>query len=136
MAPDDMLLHQLVDARRARPEVRDGLYARLVDLPAALSARSYAATWSGVVEVADQLCPWNEGRWRLDLGQNDASVQRTDDDPDIALDVAELGGAYLGGVRLAARAAAGLVTECSPGAVRGLSLAFEHELAPVCPFGF
>ncbi len=136
MAPDDMLLHQLVDARRARPELRDGMYLRLVDLPAAMSARSYAARWSGVVEVTDAYCPWNAGRWRLDLGPDDAAVQRTDDDADVALDVAELGGAFLGGVRLAPRAAAGLAQEITPGSVRSLSLALEHDLAPACPFGF
>src|SRR5204863_2332470 len=67
LAPDDLLLHQLVDARRARPELRDGMYLRLGDLPAALSARRYATRWSGVVEVSDATCPWNAGRWRLDL---------------------------------------------------------------------
>jgi predicted acetyltransferase len=136
MAPDDLLLNQLVDARRARPELRDGMYLRLVDLPAALSARSYAAPWSGVVQVSDAWCPWNAGRWRLSLGPDDASAQRTDDEPDIELDVAELGGAYLGGVGLAARMAAGFVHERTSGAVGGLSTALRHELAPVCPFGF
>ena len=136
LAPDDLLLHQLVDPRRARPEVRDGMYIRLVDLPAALSARSYAAAWSGVVEVSDGLCPWNAGRWRLDVGPDEASVQRTDDDADLELDVTELGGAYLGGVSLAARAAAGFVRERTAHAVRGLSTAMQRVFAPLCPFGF
>jgi predicted acetyltransferase len=136
VAPDDLLLHQLVDPRRSRPELRDGMYLRLVDLPAALSARSYAAPWSGVVEVTDALCPWNAGRWRLDIGGDEAAVQRTDDEPDLAVDVAELGGAYLGGVALSARAAAGFVDERTAGAARALSAALRHELAPVTPFGF
>jgi predicted acetyltransferase len=136
VAPDDLLLHQLVDPRRARPELRDGMYLRLVDLPAALSARTYAASWSGVVDVADALCPWNAGRWHLELGPDEADVRRTDGDPDLELDVTELGGAYLGGVSLAGRAAAGLVRERTPGSVRALSTALRHELAPVTPFGF
>jgi predicted acetyltransferase len=136
VAPDDLLLHQLVDPRRARPETRDGMYLRLVDLPAALSARSYATPWSGVVEVADAMCPWNAGRWHLDLAGDEAAVQRTDEDPDLELDVVELGGAYLGGVALAARAAAGFVVERTPGAENGLSAALRHHLAPVTPFGF
>jgi predicted acetyltransferase len=136
MAPDDVLLHQLVDPRRARPELRDGMYLRLVDLPTALSARAYATTWSGVVAVSDALCPWNEGRWRLDLGNDETSVQRTEDEADVELDVAELGATYFGGVALAARANAGFVRERTPGAVRSLSTALRHEPAPVCPFGF
>lgn len=136
LAPDDLLLQQLVDARRARPELRDGMYLRLVDLPTALSARAYGSPWSGVVGVSDALCPWNEGSWRLELGPDDAAVQRTDDEPDVELDVAELGAAYLGGVALTARAAAGFVQERTPGSLRTLSTALRGELAPLCPFGF
>jgi predicted acetyltransferase len=133
---DDVLLHLLRDPRRPRPEVRDGMYLRLVDLPVALLARSYVGSWSGVVDVLDTLCPWNAGRWRLTLGPGDAAAERTDDEPDVSLDVRELGGAFLGGGSLVARAAAGMVAEHTSGAVAGLSAALRYEPAPFCPFGF
>jgi predicted acetyltransferase len=133
---DDVLLHQLRDLRRSRPELRDGLYVRLVDLPASLLARDYRGSWTGVVEVDDALCPWNAGRWRMTLGPGDAAVERTALEPDVSLDVRELGGAYLGAASLVARAGAGLVVEHSPGAVAGLSAALRFEPAPFCPTGF
>ncbi len=133
---DDRLLHQLVDLRRARPELRDGLFVRVVNLPAALLARSYAGSWSGVVEVADSTCPWNAGRWRLALGPGDAAVERSDLQPDLSLDIGELGGAYLGGGALVARAQAGFVDEHTPGAVAALASALHHEPAPFCATGF
>ena len=40
---DDPLLHLLADARRARPQVSDGLWVRIIDVPGALTARRYAA---------------------------------------------------------------------------------------------
>jgi hypothetical protein len=58
---------------------------------------------------------------------------RTDDAADLALDVRELGAAYLGGTRLAALAAAGLVSESRPGAVGRLSTAMGWDPAPWCP---
>ena len=58
---------------------------------------------------------------------------RTDEPADIALDVRELGAAYLGGTRLAALAAAGLVSELRPGAVGALSTAMSWDPAPWCP---
>jgi len=54
----------------------------------------------------------------------------------VALDVTELGAAYLGGTRLGALAAAGLVAELRPGAVRQLSAAMSWDPAPWCPMIF
>jgi hypothetical protein len=94
-----------------------------------------------VVEVTDGLLPGNAGRWRLRAaGPGDAAgvggaadCARTDEPADIALDVRELGAAYLGGTRLAALAAAGLVRELRPGAVGRLSTAMSWDPAPWCP---
>ena len=54
----------------------------------------------------------------------------------VVLDITELGAAYLGGTSLGALAAAGLVTEGRPGAVRQLSAALSWDLAPWCPVNF
>jgi len=62
-----------------------------------------------------------------------ASCTRTDDPADIALNVTELGAAYLGGTRLGALAAAGLVTEVRPGTLGRLSAAMTWDPAPWCP---
>jgi predicted acetyltransferase len=126
---DDPLLFQLADPRRTRPQLSDGLWVRIVDLPAALEARRYSAPVEAVIEVRDELIPANAGVWRL----TDASCVRSGSAPDLALDISTLGAAYLGGVRLAALAEAGLVTEFRPGAVRRLSAALSWDPAPWCP---
>ena len=46
------------------------------------------------------------------------------------------GAAYLGGTRLGALAAAGLVTEMRPGALAALSAALSWAPAPWCPVNF
>ncbi len=137
---DDPLLHLLADPRRARARLRDGLWARLVDLPAALTKRSYAAPAEVVIDVTDEICPWNAGRWRLRVpgpgAAAAAACERTDDQADLALPVAALGAAYLGGTRLGALAAAGQVTELRPGALAALSTAMSWDPAPWCPLVF
>ena len=40
---DDPLLHLLADPRRARPQISDGLWVRIIDVPGAMTARRYAA---------------------------------------------------------------------------------------------
>lgn len=136
---DDPLLLLLADRRAARPRASDGLWVRIVDLPAALAARGYARDVDIVLEVDDQLLPANAGRWRLRaVGTPDAqaSCERVTSEPDIALGVTELGAAYLGGTRLGSLARAGLVTGLRPGALATLSAAMAWDPLPWAPVMF
>jgi predicted acetyltransferase len=130
---EDPLLHQLMDPRRARAQVADGIWVRIIDLPGALTRRAYAAPVDVVLEVADKLLADNAGRWRLRAEAGEASCERTAAPADLALDVRELGAAYLGGTRLGTLAAAGLVRELRPGALTRLSAAMTWDPAPWCP---
>ncbi|MGW1158035.1 GNAT family N-acetyltransferase [Streptomyces sp. NPDC002513] len=133
---DEAWQHLVSDIRRCRPRLRDALYVRLVDVGAALQARTYQAPVDVVFELEDAFCPWNEGRWRLIGDAKGASCARTTDEADLALSVRELGSAYLGGVSLTALAAAGRVRELRPGALAEASLAFGSTAAPWLPHGF
>ena len=132
---DDPLLHWLENPRRASPEAGDALYVRLVDLPAALAARTYSADVDLVLDVADPRCPWNEGRWRLAGGTGGATCTRTDDSADLRLGARELGAAYLGGTTLTELAMAGRVDGDRP-ALAAASAAFASVPAPWCPIVF
>jgi predicted acetyltransferase len=134
---DDPLLYLLPDIRRARVQLVDGLWIRLIDVPAALALRRYARAADIVIEVADDLVPSNAGRWRLRADADGAaSCERTGAAADIAAPVQALGGAYLGGTRLGALAGAGLVTEIRPGALAELSAAMSWDPAPWSPMIF
>ncbi|MFE0177751.1 GNAT family N-acetyltransferase [Streptomyces sp. NPDC059002] len=133
---DDPLLQLVTDVRRCGVTVRDSLHVRLVELGAALEARTYQAPVDVVFEVEDAFCPWNEGRWRLTGDTKGASCERTQDPADLTLSVRELGAAYLGGVSLASLAAAGRVRELREGALAEASLAFGSPAAPWLPHGF
>lgn len=134
---DDPLLHLVSDIRRIVARQRDALHVRLVDLPAALEARTYGAALDVVVEVEDAFCPWNAGRWRLTAGADGAArCVRTEEAAELALSVRELGSAYLGGVTLTSLAAAGRVRELRPGALARTSRAFAGDVAPWLPHGF
>lgn len=145
---DDPLLHLLADPRRARARVNDGVWARLVDVGAALSQRRYAAPVDVVIEVTDDFCPWNMGRWRLTAAATATPgtalpgtglpgiCERTSAPAALRLPAYALGAAYLGGTRLAGLATAGLVSESQPGAVAALSTAMSWDPAPWCPVIF
>ncbi|MGH8922463.1 MAG: sterol carrier protein domain-containing protein, partial [Actinomycetes bacterium] len=141
---DDPLLYQLADPRRTRPLLHDGLWVRIVDVPAALAGRRYSGPVDVVIEVRDEILPSNAGRWRLTTTGGDsgvgsglaASCVPATSAADLALDVTELGAAYLGGTKLGALAGAGLVAELRPGVARQLSAAMSWDPAPWCPLVF
>ncbi|MGW5085899.1 GNAT family N-acetyltransferase [Streptomyces sp. 067-1] len=133
---DEAWQYQVSDVRRCRPTLRDALYVRLVDVGAALAARTYRAPVDVVFEVEDAFCPWNEGRWRLSGDVKGASCERTTDAADLALTVRELGAAYLGGVSLGALGAAGRVREVRAGALAEASAGFGSDVPPWLPHGF
>ncbi|MDO8107252.1 GNAT family N-acetyltransferase [Isoptericola sp. b441] len=134
LAVDDAVVHLLVDVRAAQPDWQDNVWARVLDVPAALGARRYARDIDVVLELSDTLVPANGGRWRLAGGPDGAEVTATRARADLALDVRELGAAYLGGVSLAALASAGLVTERRAGALLPAAAAFGWPVAPVASF--
>lgn len=130
------LQHVLAEPRAMGLLVKDGLWTRLVDLSAALSARRYGAADTLVLEVADALCPWNDGTWRLTTegpgGEAVAAVEAVDGPADLALDIADLGAFYLGGTRPGELAAAGRLEERTPGAARRLAAMFVADVTPWC----
>jgi predicted acetyltransferase len=109
---------------------------RLIDVPAALKARTYAAPVDLVLDVTDPLCPWNEGRWHLLAGGGEVSCVATDRSGDLSMSVTELGAVYLGGTAISDLAMAGRITENTPGAVSSASMAFRSSPAPWCPVIF
>jgi predicted acetyltransferase len=116
------------DPRRLRLTLNDGLWLRLVDVDAALRARSWATEESVVVEVRDAFCSWNAGRYRLG-----ADAGRSDDEPELALDVCDLASVYLGGVDVQALYAAGFVDELREGAVARAARLLVTARPPFCP---
>jgi predicted acetyltransferase len=135
-SPDDPLRHLVTDGRALTGPVLDALWVRLVDVDRALAARRYPAPIDLVIEVRDEFCPWNAGRWRLAGHPAGGYCGRTDLDPDLVLGIEELSAAYLGGTSLATLQAAGRVTEVSPGAVTLAATAFGWPVTPWCPDEF
>jgi predicted acetyltransferase len=117
------------------------LWVRIIDVSRALAGRKYSSPVDLVIEVRDEILPSNAGRWRLtttaETGHGLAArCVPASSAADLALDVTELGAAYLGGTRLGALAGGGLVTELRPGATRQLSAALSWDPAPWCPLVF
>ena len=131
---DFPLVLMLQDARRLRFSLNEFLWLRLVDLPAALEARSYAAEGSITFEIEDDFCEWNQGRWRLNA--TDRRVRRTEEPAELVMKTNALAGAYLGGHSFSELARAGRVEERKPGSLAKGDAMFRTDIAPWCPENF
>ena len=116
------------DPRALGLRLGDALWLRLVDLDAALKARSYKPGAPVVLEVTDDVCPWNAGSYRVG---DDAG--RTEDKADLALDVSDLAAAYLGAFDFHRLVRAGRAQERHQGAAEAATLLFRTDLPPYCP---
>ena len=127
------LLSWVAEPRRLGLTLSDALWLRIVDLPAALAARTYVGEGTLVFEVTDDQIDTNAGRWKLSVPpQGPASVTPTTAQPDLTLDVAALACTYLGAVRFADLAAAGRVREGRPGALLTADALFTPSITPFC----
>lgn len=129
-APDEPFRFLVTEPRAIQSKLSDALWLRILDLPAALAARRYAAAVDVVIEVTDERFPANHGRWHLVGSPDHAVCTPTDAPADLALDVHSLGAAYLGGTSLATLAAAGEVHEVRPGTLASASIAFGWHRPP------
>lgn len=134
---EEPLRWMLADPRHLRTTyVGDFLWVRLVHIPAALGGRRYAAEGRVVFEVYDAFRPDNSGRYLLEGGPDGARCACTDAEPDLDVQVADLGAAYLGGVGFTTLARAGRVTEKTRGALRRADAMFACEPQAWCATGF
>ncbi len=75
---DDPAPNLLLEPRRLNRRTSDGIWLRVVDVTGMLSARGYDLDGSTVIGVAtDAECPWNVGRYLLEVEDGEVSVKRT-----------------------------------------------------------
>jgi predicted acetyltransferase len=136
---DDPIRWELADPRRLEvTALADHLWARLLDVPAALAARDYPTAGHLVIEVTDRFRPGGraDGRFELDAGPGGADCRPTDAPADLALAVEDLGALFLGGVRATTLAEAGRVHELQPGALDRADALFVTSRMPFCTTHF
>nr|WP_267130343.1 GNAT family N-acetyltransferase [Gordonia spumicola] len=129
-AVDDPLPLLVADRRSVTlGPVTDEIWLRLIDVEAALRARSYRAGEPVTIRVIDSLRPSNHGSYRLSAD----GVERSADTAEVTVDVADLAAVYLGDTRWRQLCAAGRLhgsTPPDPRAVERLDILFATDRAP------
>ncbi|MBS2534457.1 GNAT family N-acetyltransferase [Catenulispora sp. NF23] len=129
---DDTWRHLMADPRVARQKQRyDVLWVRVLDVVAALGARTYEGEGRLVLAVTDP-DGYAEGVYALEGGPAGATVKRSTETPDLTLPVQTLGALYLGQHAASALARVGEVAEEKPGALALADRMFKTAVPPYC----
>jgi predicted acetyltransferase len=110
---DDPIEEILVNNHAVRSERDEELWVRLVDVPAALAARTYGVAPPVVIEVVDPLLPANSGRYRI----SPQGTERTGEAPALTMTPEVLAMLYLGEFRASTLAGIGRITVTDPDAL-------------------
>lgn len=134
---NDQWRHLMANPRLAAQTERiDVLWARVLDVPAALAARTYSAEGRIVLGIEDK-DGYAAGTFVLETAADGtATCRATSEAPDLAMPVQSLGSLYFGGVTAASLASIGLVAEERTGSVALADRMFVTTAAPYCATWF
>ncbi|GAU65821.1 hypothetical protein SSP35_02_01880 [Streptomyces sp. NBRC 110611] len=130
--PGHPLRWQLADFRAGQvSDDTDWLWVRLLDIPRALTARGWFTDGELVLDVDDPFLG-ERGRYLLTVRDGKAGCVPTDREPDLSLDVRDLGSVYLGGTAPSTLVRAGHIRAHRPGAATLADALFRAERSPHC----
>ncbi|MFI8828673.1 GNAT family N-acetyltransferase [Streptomyces sp. NPDC053431] len=123
---------QLADFRAGQAgHHTDWLWVRLLDVPRALTARGWFTDGELVLDVADPFLG-EHARHLLTVRDGKADCVPTDREPDLSLDVSDLGSVYLGGTAPSTLVRAGHVRAHHPEAAALADALFRSDRSPHC----
>ncbi|MFH9223737.1 GNAT family N-acetyltransferase [Streptomyces lydicus] len=130
--PEHPLRRQLADLRAGQvSDDTDWLWVRLLDVPRALTARGWFTDGELVLDVDDPFLG-EHGRYLLTVRDSKADCVPTDREPDLSLDVSDLGSIYLGGTAPSTLVRAGHIRAHHPGAATLADALFRADRPPHC----
>ncbi|MFI5780264.1 GNAT family N-acetyltransferase [Nocardia sp. NPDC051570] len=136
ISDDDPLPHLITDIRLVNTVGRDdGLWVRVMDVPAALSARGYQHDLDVVLAVTDPFRAAG-GTFALRVRDGVAECEPTGRPADVEVGIDVLGSLYLGAHRARAFAAANRLRAKDSEQLRRLDIAFTGERGPVLGWFF
>jgi predicted acetyltransferase len=130
---DERLPWILTNRRAAEAtDLVDGLWVNILDIPAALAARTYEREGDVVIEVIGGEPAGTRTRVRLEAGPDGVACATTTRDADLTIHADALGAAYLGGSPLRNSVLTRGFDEHRPGALAEAEALFRTLVPPRC----
>ena len=130
-APADYpLLVEVDNPRRVTVKPFDTLWLRILDIPRAMTSRTYEADGAITMRIVDDFLG-RGGTYRLSISDGIVTCMEASEDPDITLSVAGLGALYLGSPSASALWRAGRI-DGDAAAIRNLDRLLRTSDLPYC----
>jgi len=85
---DDPAPGLLLEPRMLQRKTSDGIWMRLIDVESVLVTRPYANPGEAVIRVTDdELCPWNNGCYRIASSGQQVEVERLNKSADVDMEI-------------------------------------------------
>lgn len=137
---DDPLPYLLAEPRAlVRMETESSttaLMARIVDIAQALPRRGYGSEGRLLFEIQDELCPWNRGRWQMEVSGGKAVVKRTQKSPQLSMPVDTLAALMFNYVNASFAGRLNRLDVLDPSALPVWDMVMDTRHKPFCPDHF
>ncbi len=138
-SPHDPIDLQFVDTERLEMTEHFSVLVRVVDFEVAMSTRPPARS-AGACElllgVEDRTAPWNDGVWRVGIGEGGTSVSRSDVVPELTVSERILAPLFTGHLTPSRAYEAGLLQATSDDALERADQVFKTDRPPFFPDHF
>lgn len=137
---DDPAPQLLLEPRRLNRRASDGIWLRVVDVPALLGERGYSHGGNATVTIKDDdLCPWNNGTWTVSAEGNGARGNVEKGGPArsaLNLSINTLASLASGHITASQLARIGKIECADAGALRAADVLFSTLHRPWCAHEF
>ncbi len=133
---DDPLPYLLLEPRMLNRKANDGMYGRIVDVERALDKRGYDEEGKLIFKVTDNMCPWNEGTWKLEASPKGSTIKPSGETPQLEMPVSTLALLYFGQTSATEAALMGRIDVNDPGSLSIWDRVMSTRYKPACADGF
>jgi len=85
---DDPMPHLHLEPRRLNIKSSNGFLARIVDLETAIAMRGYNEDGELIFKIVDDdMCPWNNGKWHMEISNGKGTIKRTNKEADFSMSI-------------------------------------------------
>ena len=89
--PDDPMPHLILEPTALNIKSTRGFLARIVDIEKAIPLRGYDTDGELFFEITgDDMCPWNNGKWHMEISGGKGSIKKTEKAPEISMEINSL----------------------------------------------
>ena len=133
MAPHDPIFTLFADSEKLQVQQGPAVLLRIIDFEAAMLARPAARADDEValiLRLVDDSAAWNEGTWRVGVGQGKTWAERTTAAPEVTFSARSLASVFNGYVSPSAATRSGLIEAASEDALDRAARIFAVRSAP------